>query len=381
VDEAKLAAAVGAPVERGTASFVRGRTGYAIGGVPPFGHRDPIRTLVDEGVMPYPRVWAAAGTPSAVFPTTGEELVRLTGGLVAALRRAVSSALDHRSDRAHTLASEIVWRMTSANLQFVRSLYAAWERGDWSSAEWADPEIEFVGADGPTRGVSKGLPGLAKAWREFLDPWEEWRVEAEEFRELDDGRVLVLINLSGRGKASGLEVGEMRAEAANLFHIRAGKVTRLALYWDRDRAFADAGLATGERTAPEENVGIVLEGIRRFEALDFEGVTHLWHPDSQITGPEGWPEPGPFEGRGAVIGQFRRLAADWGRQRVSGLRVVAATADWVVVTFRWETQGGRSGAATAASFAAAYRVIDGRMSEAHFRWTPEQALEVAGLCA
>lgn len=85
VDEAKLAAAVGARVERGTASFVRDRTGYAIGGVPPFGHRDPIRTLVDEAAMPNPRVWAAAGTPSAVFPTTGEELVRLTGGLVAAL--------------------------------------------------------------------------------------------------------------------------------------------------------------------------------------------------------------------------------------------------------------------------------------------------------
>jgi hypothetical protein len=62
----------------------------------------------------------------------------------------------------------------------------------------------------------------------------------------------------------------------------------------------------------QENVEVVVEGIRRFEASDFEGVSRRWHPDSWITGPEGWPERGPFEGRDAVLGQFRRLAADWG---------------------------------------------------------------------
>jgi ketosteroid isomerase-like protein len=129
----------------------------------------------------------------------------------------------------------------------------------------------------------------------------------------------------------------------------------------------------------EENVEVVLEGIRRFEAFDFGGVSRRWHPDSWITGPEGWPERGPFEGRDAVLGQFRRLAADWGKNRVSSIQVVADRADWVVVTFRWEVRGERSGAATASNLAAAYRLREGKISEAHFRWTPEDALEAAGL--
>jgi ketosteroid isomerase-like protein len=133
--------------------------------------------------------------------------------------------------------------VTSANLELVRSLYVAWGRGDWSSVDWADPDIEFVGADALTRRSTKGLAGLAEAWRDFLDAWEEWRVEPEEFRELDDERVLVFIKLSGRGRTSGLDVGQMRGEGANLFHLKAGKVTRLALYFDRELALADAGLA------------------------------------------------------------------------------------------------------------------------------------------
>ena len=129
----------------------------------------------------------------------------------------------------------------------------------------------------------------------------------------------------------------------------------------------------------QDNVEIVLESFRLFEAFDFDGATHLWHPDSRATGPEDWPEPGPFEGRDAVIGQFRRLAADWGQHRLSDVEVITDEGDWVVVTFRWEARGGQSGATTAASFAAAYRIKDRLMSEAHFRWTPEQALEAAGL--
>jgi ketosteroid isomerase-like protein len=132
--------------------------------------------------------------------------------------------------------------IVSTNLDLVRSLYTAWERGDWSSADWAHPEIEFVSADGPSRWSVSGVAALAEAWREFLETWEEWRVEAEDFRELDDERVLVLIRIGGRGKASGLEVDQMSAKGANLFHIRDGKVTRLALYWDRERALADVGL-------------------------------------------------------------------------------------------------------------------------------------------
>jgi ketosteroid isomerase-like protein len=64
----------------------------------------------------------------------------------------------------------------------------------------------------------------------------------DEYRELDDERVLVLIRRSGHGKTSGLELGQMRTQGAALWHIRDGKMTRLVDYFDRDRALADLGL-------------------------------------------------------------------------------------------------------------------------------------------
>ena len=134
------------------------------------------------------------------------------------------------------------------NLELVRSIVTAWERGDYSSADWADSEIEFVIADGPTPGAWTGMAGMAEGWRGFLSAWEEFRGEqADEHRELDGQRVLVLHSWSGRGKTSGLDIGQMRAKAATIFHVRAGKVTRIVLYFDRERAFADLALESGSR--------------------------------------------------------------------------------------------------------------------------------------
>ncbi len=119
--------------------------------------------------------------------------------------------------------------MPSANLDLVRSIVADWERGDYSSAEWADPEIEFVIADGPAPGSWRGVAGMSAAWRDFLGAWEEHRVDTDEYREVDGERVLVLGRLVARGKTSGLDAGQLRAKGANLFHLRGGKVTRLVI--------------------------------------------------------------------------------------------------------------------------------------------------------
>jgi ketosteroid isomerase-like protein len=134
--------------------------------------------------------------------------------------------------------------MASANLDLVRSVCVAWDRGDFSSSDWAHPEIEYVIADfGPASGSWTGLTGMAEGFRSILGVWEEYRTEVEEYRELDDERVLVLMHLSGRGKTSGLELEQLRTKGANLFHVREGKVTRLVLYFNLDRALADLGLA------------------------------------------------------------------------------------------------------------------------------------------
>ncbi len=116
-------------------------------------------------------------------------------------------------------------------MELVRRIFAAWERGDFRSVEWAHPEIRLVIADGPTPGSWTGTAEMARVWREALGAFEELRVEADEYRPLDEERVLALVHFSGRGKTSGMEVGDIQMKGANLFHVRDGKVTRLILYW------------------------------------------------------------------------------------------------------------------------------------------------------
>ena len=85
VDESLLAGVVGDQVERATAEFVRARTGFAIGGVPPVGHSGPVATYLDEHLLDHDLVWAAAGTPNAVFSIKPAELARITSAKVVAV--------------------------------------------------------------------------------------------------------------------------------------------------------------------------------------------------------------------------------------------------------------------------------------------------------
>ena len=137
--------------------------------------------------------------------------------------------------------------MSSANLDLVRSIYGAWERGDFfSRSDWADPEIEFVVADGPETGRSTGVAAMAAAWRSRLSGWEEVEIYADTCRELDDGRALVLVTHRGRAKLSGIEMAGPQTKTAHVFEFSDGRVTRLVVYWDRARAFADLGLTPEE---------------------------------------------------------------------------------------------------------------------------------------
>jgi prolyl-tRNA editing enzyme YbaK/EbsC (Cys-tRNA(Pro) deacylase) len=86
VDEKKVRDLIGEPVKKADADFVRQQTGFAIGGVPPLGHASPILILVDEDLLQYPEIWAAAGTPFAVFKLTPSQLVQMTAGRVANVR-------------------------------------------------------------------------------------------------------------------------------------------------------------------------------------------------------------------------------------------------------------------------------------------------------
>ena len=102
----------------------------------------------------------------------------------------------------------------SENLDIVRSIYADWERGDFSNAAWADPEIEFVLADGPEPGCWTGVAAMARAWSDRLSAFDDYRTAGREYRVLDDERILVLVTHTGRGRSSGLEVADLGPSSA-----------------------------------------------------------------------------------------------------------------------------------------------------------------------
>src|SRR3954447_21492237 len=152
--------------------------------------------------------------------------------------------------------------MSQENVEIVRSVIASWERGDYSSADWAHPDIEFVIADGPAPGHWTGLPGMAEGWRDVLSAWDEFHGTSwEVHRELDGDRVLVFNQFAGRGRTSGLDIGEVGVRAGTVLHLRDGKVTRLVVYWDRARALKDLKLVhpqaeLRERFALSTNPGL-----------------------------------------------------------------------------------------------------------------------------
>jgi prolyl-tRNA editing enzyme YbaK/EbsC (Cys-tRNA(Pro) deacylase) len=82
VDEAKVGARLGEAIGKADADFVRSRTGFVIGGVPPVGHTEALKTFIDEDLLNYQQIWAAAGTPNAVFPLTPTDLIQITQGEV-----------------------------------------------------------------------------------------------------------------------------------------------------------------------------------------------------------------------------------------------------------------------------------------------------------
>ena len=86
VSEKAVAALLGEPLARADADFVRARTGFVIGGVPPIGHVEPPVTFIDEDLLAYAEIWAAAGTPNAVFRLTPTDLLALTTGTVTKIK-------------------------------------------------------------------------------------------------------------------------------------------------------------------------------------------------------------------------------------------------------------------------------------------------------
>ena len=127
--------------------------------------------------------------------------------------------------------------MSQENVEIVRSILANWKRGDFSSIDWADPQIEYIGGDNVE---TRGIDALARRWREFLAAWDHFATAPEQFIDAGDDRVLALVSFEGRGRTSGAPTTSF--SGGQLFTLREGKVVRLALYTGRKQALEAAGL-------------------------------------------------------------------------------------------------------------------------------------------
>ena len=86
VDEKRISDYAGEPIGKADADFVRTVTGFAIGGVPPLGHVEPMETYLDEDFLQFPTIWAAAGTPKAIFELKTEDLQKMTNGKIVIVK-------------------------------------------------------------------------------------------------------------------------------------------------------------------------------------------------------------------------------------------------------------------------------------------------------
>jgi len=97
-------------------------------------------------------------------------------------------------------------------------------------------------ADLPSAGSWRGLAEAGRAWTDFLAAWQGHRVSIDEYRLLEDGRVLTLGRFTAHGRASGVDLDELTTRGANVFTLRGEKVVKLVVYFDREHALADLGL-------------------------------------------------------------------------------------------------------------------------------------------
>jgi ketosteroid isomerase-like protein len=122
--------------------------------------------------------------------------------------------------------------MSQENVELVRGVYEGWARGDFSQIEAFHPEIVFEMVDWPHQTRVRGLEDMRRTWRATLSAWDDFRAIPTEY--VDCGRnVLVINHIQGSGKESGAEVS---ADTATVWTVEDGLVTRMALYWDVDRA-------------------------------------------------------------------------------------------------------------------------------------------------
>jgi rhodanese-related sulfurtransferase len=126
-------------------------------------------------------------------------------------------------------------------------------------------------------------------------------------------------------------------------------------------------------------VEVALAASRCFEANDMTGFGALLDPGVSATAAAGWPEHGPWIGADALVTQLERIRTEWSEHRIAEVEVLADKGEWVVIEYSWEAESATSGIDTVFDVVGAFRVRNGLIAEAHYRWNRAEALKAAGL--
>lgn len=131
--------------------------------------------------------------------------------------------------------------MSAAGIEALERIYAQWSQGNFWSFESFDEDVRARWAtEVPDLGSSEGISGLADLLSEWLRAWQSCRIEAEEFHEAADERIVAFVRVHARGSGSAIELD---MENAHVWTLRDGQAVAIRAYTDRRRALREVGLA------------------------------------------------------------------------------------------------------------------------------------------
>ena len=257
--------------------------------------------------------------------------------------------------------------MSQENVDAFRRQHQAWNRNDLDAwIECFDPEVQWSALLEEFRGHA----GIRQAWQSFKAD-VQLKARYDDIRDLGDS-VLALGELTGTGRITGLNIG---AEIAQLATFRDGRILRYRDFASHAEALEAVGLK--EQAMSQGNVAVVKAVFEAWNAGDMDAFRDLYDPDVILRALEGWPEPGPFVGREAVMREFEQMRETWDADALEPISDFIDAADRIVVRFIW--RGAGQGPEANLEATGVFTVRKGGIVHQEFFWDHAEALETLGL--
>jgi uncharacterized protein len=257
--------------------------------------------------------------------------------------------------------------MSQANVEIVRQALDAYTQRDVEALRaLADPdmELDWSASRAWLAGVYRGIDEALRFYAGYFEAFEEIVIEPDRF--IDAGDSVVVPNIAHQRGRDGIEVS---ARSTLVITVRNRKLIRVCLYQETGEALRAVGLG--------ENVGVVRAAFEAWNEGNMDALRELNDPDVIVRAPEGWPEPGPFVGRDAVMRQFEQMRETWEAEALEAISDFMEVGDRVAVRQLWHGAG--HGPEANLEMTAVWTVRKGRIVFTEFFWDHAEALEAVGL--